>query len=150
MAQNVYLLSLHVAESKLGAVISALQGEATIVAVAPTKASGEPVARLPRQPMQATPSGTAQHYAGGKRNKGISGKELAMQILGSQPRPFAMSEIVAGFKERGFAETSAYPVTYDLVKAGKVRALGEGRYALPNTPLKMSDLVVAAHGSTVE
>ena len=129
MAQRTYVLTLHVVESKIGAVISALSGEATVVSVVPTKESAEAPAPRP------APSGK-HRFVGGKHDKGITGKELIMQILDSENRAFFMSEIVTRFMAKGFADTSAYPVTYEAVKNGKARALGEGRYQSAKWPLR--------------
>ena len=77
------------------------------------------------------------HYRDGKRFKGISGDELAMQIVSSADRVFTLDEIAASFVEKGFAGNSASPVLSGLVREGKIRALGAGKYCRTGIVLKM-------------
>lgn len=129
MAQKVYVLMLHVGESKLGAVINAVAGEASIVSVAPTKESAE-IQGLPK----------ISRFVSGKKDKGISGKDLLEQLLSSSNRAFSITEIVDEFKKHEFAPSSGYNVTATAVREGRVRALSGGRYALPHVALKLADL----------
>ncbi len=77
-------------------------------------------------------------YAHGKRNKGITGKELALKILGQEPlRPWSWKSIGEEFVKNQFAHNSASPILMELKRERKVLALGEGMYCLPGTVVKM-------------
>lgn len=67
-------------------------------------------------------------YHAGKRNKGITGKELAMQVLTSENRVFDASELSTAFSKHNFAGNSVWAVLSTLANEGKVRKLGDGKY----------------------
>jgi hypothetical protein len=69
------------------------------------------------------------HYAGGKHNKGITGRELVLQMLAKGPT--SVAEFVAEFKKYEFAPTSYSPVISTLLSAKKVVKLENGKYSLP-------------------
>lgn len=73
---------------------------------------------------------TGRGYVGGIRNKGISGRDLVLEVLTSANRPFNFSEISNAFVQRGFAGNSASPNLTVLVKEGKIRNLGHGKWEL--------------------
>lgn len=129
MSQTFAVL-FHVDGRKLATVLEALSGSAQLVSVTPTQAgTSEWVAK----PVRAT-----THYVDGKKNKGISGEDLAAEIVSSVPgRIWGLSEIAQKFIERGFAGHSASPALATASKSGKVRALGNGKYCAPGTVVKM-------------
>jgi len=87
-------------------------------------------------------------YAHGMRKKGITGKELALQLFKEAGRPVRMTEVANYFIKHKFAGNSANPVVYTLVKEKKLRALGEGLYQLYTLPLKDMSALGAATSST--
>jgi hypothetical protein len=70
-------------------------------------------------------------FVNGVRNKGISGRDLALQVLGSAKRPFSYKELAETFQAKGFAPNSVSPVLSILVAEKKAQALGAGLYAMP-------------------
>lgn len=128
MAVKIYAVLLHVSEKDLGTVLSALGGSSTLISVTATQESAAHPNKSPTKNF---------HFHGGKRNKGISGEDLALQVLGSSDRIFNMSEINHAFVQHGFAGNSASPVLSRLASVGKVRALGAGRFCLPGTTHKL-------------
>lgn len=77
------------------------------------------------------------HYVGGKRNKGITGRNLALQLLRSENRMFYANELVEAFANKGFAGNSLWAVLSVLVKEGLVRKVGDGRYAAAGTTINL-------------
>lgn len=145
MAKKVYVLTLHVPEDRLGTVIDTVAGTAQIVSIVPSKESAMPVGT--NQPHFARMQGAlVEHhtmtrnrgYAGGRRNKGISGKDLAIQILSTTPvKIWEGKDIQRKFAEKGFAPSSASPNLTLLARDGKVRAWGNGRFSLPHVTVHM-------------
>lgn len=126
-SSKVYEVRLHVTEHNLGTVLGALAGSSTLVSVTPTQET----AQARSEPMRVT------RYQDGVRDKGISGKDLALQTLGSSARVFDMREIQNVFVNHKFAGNSASPVLSHLVREGKVRALGNGKFCLSGTAIKL-------------
>ena len=138
MANRVYAVTLHVTENNLGTVLSALSGSSTLVSVVPTQKT----AAHPNGPSSSSSSADSSalvqhHYTNGKRNKGISGEELALEVLNSSERVFTLGEISNAFVQRGFAGNSSSPVLSKLASAGKVRALGAGKFCKAGLLLKL-------------
>jgi hypothetical protein len=73
-------------------------------------------------------------YAGGRRNKGISGEDLALSIFKEAKKAgqqFVLGSVIEKqFVARGFAPTSATSTLSLLVRAQKVRRLGDDKYTL--------------------
>lgn len=126
MAAKVYAVLLHVPENHLGTVLSALSGSSTLVSVSPTVESA--------QPERAAKN---FHFAHGVRLKGISGENLALEILSSEQRVFGITEINNKFVERGFARTSASPCLHKLGRDKKIRVLGASRYCALGVTLSL-------------
>src|ERR1700692_788924 len=107
---------LHVSSKVLPHLLSTVAPECKLVSVKPI--TGETTVREPR-------------YANGKRNKGISGRDLTLKLLGAEKRAFSYRELAEAVQSHGFAANSVSPVLSNLVKEKKVKALGNGQYALP-------------------
>jgi hypothetical protein len=138
MANKVYVVTLHVTETNLGTVLSALAGSSTLVSVVPTQETASAKPAPPGSPRAPRPG---PFYAGGKRNKGIKGEDLILETMGKEDRVYDALELANVFVQRGFARTSVYPQLSLLAKAGRVRSLGNGKFCLPGHLLKLG----AAH-----
>lgn len=120
MKNRIYEIRLRTPQSKLTTIIEALSGAAEITLIAPTNDEAEE----PRAKKNMA-------YVQGKRDKGIRGDELALQILRESGRAMRSSEMGPLFAARGFAPTTASAALSLLHKEGRVRALGDGLWALP-------------------
>jgi len=67
-------------------------------------------------------------YAAGKKDKGISGKDLLVRCLESGPR--TVDELTVVFITNGFAPSSAGSFASQAVKDGLAKRNGDGRYHL--------------------
>jgi hypothetical protein len=126
-------MTIKVPESELGAILSGLVTHGVkLSSVDPT---GE---------VDTAPRG----YVGGKRNKGITGKELIMALLtgdesyGGERRIWKGDEISKAFVKNGFAGGSWSPPMSELVKEDppKVRFLGKGMYCVMGLTLRPEDI----------
>ena len=124
---KVYAVLLHIDEKNLPTVLSAVAGSATLVSV--TATIQEPAVE------KATPR--EFHYAHGKRDKGISGEDLVLEVLAQAGKPVTLTELEAAFVERRFSHNSVSPIIHKLLAAEKIRRVGTGSYCLPGTFIKM-------------
>lgn len=150
---KIYEVTLRCTSVALANILGAIDGEAELMGVAPVpeppSANGTDVSTGETAPPawktneggngHATPpsskgKGTGNYYAGGKRNKGISGYALLLQVLAEADRTYSYSEIVNRFKAHGFAESSPSPLIYRAIKEGKIRNCGGSMYQLANRP----------------
>jgi hypothetical protein len=69
-------------------------------------------------------------YKNGKRDKGISGAELAMKLLKDATGPMRVAKLAEGFVAQGFAAKTISPVLTELKRAGMVEPLGGSMYRL--------------------
>ena len=133
----VYAVTLHVTgENNLATVVGALAGSSTIVSIVPTKESAQPSS----PPINGGPIKVTRqfHYEGGKKNKGITGLQLAESILNAAPlKVWDLQEVRNKFMERGFAYHSARPNLDALVRANKARNLGNNRFCAPGAIIHM-------------
>lgn len=118
---------VRVSQATLPTLLSAIAPECTLISVQPSAAASPP----------AVEHEHTVRYANGKRNKGIDGADLAIEVLSREARPFSLDELRNAFVAQGFAPASASPVMSALCEAGKVRSLGRGLYVLPGTTIKM-------------
>ena len=109
-----YRFICDVPSTALSTVMGVLEGVAQIVEVRPVGAADG----APAKP-------NAPRYAGGKRSKGISGKDFALQILRKYRRPVSPAEMEREFKERGFAPSSWSP---SVSRLGKKVVRGDNGY----------------------
>lgn len=129
---RIYAALFHVAENNLGTVLSTLSGSANLVSVTPT----EKAVTTQRASPKVHPD-RESFYVGGKRNKGISGEDLVLQVLGSDNRVFDSAEVRSKFVQNGFAANSAYSTLSKLASEKKIRALGNSKFCLPGTTVRM-------------
>jgi hypothetical protein len=123
-----YPMTLEIPESDLGTVISQLV--AAKIKLGDVKDTGK---------LDERKSERKSGYAGGIRNKGISGRDLILKIMGSESKVWLGNEFSKKFVENGFAGGSWAPPMSELTRENKVRALGRGRYVLPGYVLKPGD-----------
>lgn len=135
MPSKIYAVTLHVSEGNLGTVLSALAGSSTLVSVVPTEKTAAIKSIAIRSSDSAEPKRFG--YVGNKRNKGISGEDLALKTLASANRIFDIGEIFNAFTSAGFAANSASPVLSVLTRANKIRALGNGRFCALGTTVRV-------------
>ena len=126
--EKVYSVVLHVSEKRLGTLLDAIAGSATLISATATTEVIE---------TRAVSTGDTHHYVNGKRNKGISGEDLILKTLASSNKVFTTVEIENAFVQHGFAGKSYSPPLSKLVGAGKVRALGNAKYILPGVTIRM-------------
>jgi hypothetical protein len=116
-----------VPSTSLTTVIGAIEGAASIVEVrALDEAAPPPTRNHPRN---------HHGYANGKRDKGISGRDLLLEVLSKYKRPVSRDEIDREFITRGFAAGSFSPSVTYLVREGRV-VRGEHGYVSLRTPSK--------------
>jgi hypothetical protein len=125
MAEKIYAVLLHVRESQISTVLSALTGSSTLVSVSPTKETAE------------KPANGFSRFVGGKRNKGITGYDLGSQIFKDLKRVMTTSELANLFAGHGFAKNSISPVLARLVKENKIKKLGGGKYIPAGVSVKL-------------
>jgi hypothetical protein len=74
------------------------------------------------------------HYVNGKRNKGISGRDLVLASLKTSPSGLTDEELERIFTDRGFSPNSAGPNTSKLREEGVIwRSIG-GKWLLRSSP----------------
>lgn len=62
-------------------------------------------------------------YVGGRRDKGIRGRDLVIQTLATGPANH--KQLKVAFRDHGFADTSLDSVLSELRQAGAVRRVGD-------------------------
>jgi hypothetical protein len=123
MARNKQHLNvtLRIDAMDLPSVLDVLRGTAALVnvAVAPDD--------LPNG--LSTPR-AAPRYANGKRNKGISGDDLLIELMATAPisRKFSTDELGNSFVARGFARHTASPTLSRAFARGLVALVKPGTY----------------------
>ncbi len=89
----------------------------------------------PQQPpvVQKAPLNGGSRYAGGVRNKGISGEQLVIDSLLNSPKPLRTDELAQIFVNRGFARTSASSLLSIMRTGKKVTQDLAGRWTLASS-----------------
>lgn len=132
MAEKVYEVRLHVEAQNLGTLLSVITDSSSLISVVPTQES----AMIKAQAVK-----TKHRFHNGIRDKGISGEELVLKILNeaaTRADPVqSLTQISNVFVQKGFAGKSASPVLSKLVKEGKVRALGMGKFCASGVSLRI-------------
>jgi hypothetical protein len=72
-------------------------------------------------------------FANGKADKGITARDLLLDILRSENRVFTGPEIAHRFKARGFNEYSYTAAANVLLKDNTIRRVARSRYCIPGT-----------------
>lgn len=118
-----FQVTLKVDSRRLATVLEALAGSAQLVSVLPceeetssSRGRGAP--------------GANKHYAGGKRNKGITGRALVLKLLRNARAPVSREELARDFEQQGFARNSFSPPLSELRSEGLVELTESGRYRL--------------------
>lgn len=117
-SDTVYRVVCDVPGASLTTVLGVLEGSATIVKL-------EPVGDAP-----APAKMNGHRYAGGRRNKGISGQDLVLKVCRAYRRPVSVEEMRAEFVKAGFAESSWSPVVSKLEVAKRIERGDNGYIAL--------------------
>lgn len=105
MSQGKFEMLLIAPANLVGDIVELMDGEGIVVAIKPYDDKKK----------------NGKHYAGGKRNKGISGEAAAIEILKSSSKPMTSIQVGKLMKSKyGFAESSGSPVLSNLSKAKKV------------------------------
>lgn len=120
-----YDVRLRVTEKMIAPVLANVGAQCEFMGLTPVVEDAEGVAPKPR-------------YVGNVRNKGITGKELILQILKQEPlRPHTITEIQNEFGKHKFSSNSAAPLLYSLRNKGLIVSLGDGRYCVQGATIKM-------------
>lgn len=98
-----------------------------------------PAPQLPLFSRRKRKSNKGFTYAHGIRNKGITGRQLVLDILGSEVKVFHRDEINRGFVLRGFKDGSFSAPLSELYNEGKVERIGDGLWALPGVLEKVTN-----------
>lgn len=99
----------------VGTIVELMEGEGVIVSMNPHNEKGKR---------------NGPRYAGGKRNKGISGANAALAIIKESAKPLTYDKIGTLMASRhNFSVTSASPVLAKLVAAKKI-IVRNGLYSL--------------------
>lgn len=109
-----YNVTLRCPEKKLQTLMSVVSGEMTLVKVEP---EGETASKNKQM-----------RYAGGLRNKGISGKDLFLKLLANGPK--TADQIKKSFIDQGFAATSHEATGSTLRNEKKIERDKDGKWSL--------------------
>ena len=125
-----YRVILHVTSATLPTLLGTIDnaGGIRLVSVSDTE-DREPLPPSPPPPARAPePIDVAPHFVGGKRDKGIKGDELVLEVLRSGPA--SMEELRRAFVNRTFAPGSTGQYVSRLLKTQQIERRPNGRYAL--------------------
>jgi hypothetical protein len=125
-----YRVILHVTSATLPTLLGTIDnaGGIRLVSVSDTE-DREPLPPSPPPPARAPePIDVAPRFVGGKRDKGIKGDELVLEVLRSGPA--SMEELKRAFVNRAFAPGSTGAYLSKLMKAKQIERRPNGRYAL--------------------
>jgi hypothetical protein len=156
---KIFALELSVPATSMGIILAGFKGEGhsryAITIKVPESDLGPIVTHAVThgiKMLSANPTGeidtSPKGYVGGKRNKGISGRELIIALLsgdeayGGKRRIWKGEELSKAFVANGFAGSSWSPPMSELIKADppQVRALGKGMFCLIGLSLKPEDI----------
>jgi hypothetical protein len=135
MTMATYRVILHVSSSELSTLLQTIDSTAGIRLVGvsdtadpmPLPPSPPPPPHVPApepKPTDVTP----RRYVDGKRDKGIKGDELVLEVLRSGPA--SMGELKRAFVNRAFAAGSTGTYVSRLMKAKQIGRTSHGRYTL--------------------
>src|SRR5678815_1698434 len=113
---KTYDVHLRVDTARLATLIEVAQPSAQILSVKPTEETE------PREVKK-------HHYVNGKRNKGISARNLALQTI-SERFHCTLAQIKTAFKLKGFATSSVSPTLSTLVRENLIIAISPRVFAL--------------------
>lgn len=98
---------LQVPQSELATVLQALDGTVMLVKI-------EEAEKLKIR---------EQRYANGKKNKGIKGERLVLDLVTKSKVPVKLADIGEAMRKRGFADSSLSPIVSRLVAKGEIKRL---------------------------
>lgn len=139
---KTYKIACHVPEDKLQALIKyyealGVTGFSVQLQLANTPAVSQAITSqaIPQKsaPIKCAsqPSQHKSYYVGGVRNKGISARDLVLQILNNAPNPIVKcKDMRVEFVKHGFAKTSISSPLSILQKEKKIFHVGAGRWVL--------------------
>lgn len=148
--KKYYDVVIRTPAQQLPTILEALEGAATLVSVHPVR---DPQSAEPEK--AATVVHTHQprtfRYAEGKRNKGISGRDLMLRVLGTENRAFSNNELINAFTKEKFAGTSVGPILSVLIRDGLVRRVSDGWYTKTgNLTTHLGDALTRAAPAAVD
>jgi len=108
---KTYDLCVRVPAKTVGTILETLEGEVELLSVKAT------VEYHQHKTMR---------YANGRRNKGITGKALALDLL--KQGPLTTAELKRAFELKGFAPQSSSPALSELLTEGKIKRTDTGVY----------------------
>ncbi len=111
-----YILTIRTEDIDIPTILQALAGSATLVSIVEDQ-------------VPAVLTAKKSHYANGKRDKGISGVDLALDVLRRTPT-VTTQMFEQAFVERGFAAHSHSSAVHQLVQDGRAIKLGTGMWTL--------------------
>ncbi len=122
-----YDIRLRVSEKMIAPVLSNVGPQCEFMGLIPVTEEMEGAAATPKR-----------QYVGNIRNKGITGKELIMQVLRQEPlRPHTHNEIKQEFVKHKFSANSVAPLLFALRSKGEIINLGDGRYCIQGATVKL-------------
>lgn len=122
-----FKVTLRVTASRLPTVLEALSGSAHLISVLPCEGGEEPAAAKGAKTRKA-PAGP--YYVNGKRNKGISGQQLALQSFQRASGSLTTAQLAKIFEAQGFSPSSNSPAIAALAQAGLVERVELGRWKI--------------------
>ena len=117
MVTDKYVMTLIVPARLVGTILDVLKGEGLMVKTEPYVETEQ----------QQQPKKKEFRYAGGKRNKGISGVDLAIQSI--QAGVKTDRGLMKAFVIKGFSENSSGPVISRLLQEGRIGRNSDGSYS---------------------
>lgn len=103
MSASKFEMHLIVPAKLVGTIVELMEGEGVLVSMNPHNDKKK------------------QHYANGKKNKGISGSDAALEILSASGKPMTYKQVGKLMASKyNFSESSASPALSVLAKSKKV------------------------------
>ena len=131
MASKFYIMTIRTPDKDIPTILQVLKGAATLVSL--EEEGGTPAEVTPNRR-----TARRLEYVDGKRNKGITGEALALEVIDSTAGIVTADHLASAFEARGFSGKSASPVMSRLVEQGKVVKLRQGQWAKKGTTIHMS------------
>jgi hypothetical protein len=121
MPKHHYEVTVRCPEAHLPTFLSAVTGYVTLVSVKaieqPAIANGDNISPVTGKEKKQF------RYNDGKRDKGITGRDLILSLLADGPKP--KNHVLSQFKARGFAHNSFSASLSPLTRGGQVMVQGD-------------------------
>jgi hypothetical protein len=121
--QKLFDVLIRCTDKRLPTILQACDGALELQWVKASEVEAPPKTRAQQLHKQ-------MNYVNGKRNKGISGAELAIELLTKAGGIVSYDKLAAGFAARGFAGNSVSPVLSQLRQIGVVDMPQRGTWKL--------------------